>query len=152
MSTAEVMGLAGRESTPRAARKCSKDEGVQFLEVGQRKASQLGGRLEEARRELAEDVFSVRRQGDGLHSPIFGSRGARDEPAALEPIDDTGDVRRIARQRLGNAAHVPRWARRSIYHRDPPLTTKHLELRMLANLNYLGREAMAQPGHCQATE
>src|SRR5438874_5655449 len=109
MSTAEVMGLAGGESTPRAPRKCSQDEGVQLLEIGQRKASQLGGRLEEARRELAEDVFPVRGQGDGLHSPIVGSRGPRNEPTALEAIDDTGDVRRIARQRLGNAADVPRW-------------------------------------------
>ncbi len=40
-----------------------------------------------------------------LYAPVVGARLARDEPPGLEPVDEPGDVRVVAGQKVGKFVH-----------------------------------------------
>ncbi len=48
------------------------------------------------------------RQDDVLHPPVLGARLAGDESPRLEPVDESGDVRVIAREKRGELGHRQR--------------------------------------------
>lgn len=51
---------------------------------------------------------SRRRQDDMLHAPVVGARPAGDESSPLEPVDEPGDVRVVARKKRGELGHRQR--------------------------------------------
>jgi len=40
-----------------------------------------------------------------LHPPVVGRRPALDQAPGLQPVDDAGDVRRVAAQPIGQVSH-----------------------------------------------
>ena len=54
---------------------------------------------------LRAHALTLGRQREDLHAPVAVRRAALDQAARLEPVDDPGDVRRVAEERLCERAH-----------------------------------------------
>ena len=63
------------------------------------------GRRGQALGEPAADLRPAVGDHEHLHAPVAAGAVALDEPAVLETVDDTGDVRVVAAQRAGQLAH-----------------------------------------------
>ncbi len=66
------------------------------------------GRSPDASQHPFAQPASRRGQDNMLHAPVVGARLAGDESPRLEPIDEPGDVRIVARQERGELGHRQR--------------------------------------------
>ena len=64
-----------------------------------------GGGCSIWQRRLRAKALTLRREREDLHAPVAIRRAALDQAARLEPVDDPGDVRGVAEQRLRERAH-----------------------------------------------
>src|SRR5262249_30614692 len=65
-----------------------------------------GGRLSQPLGDLAPHPLTLLRQDDQLHAAVALGSFATDELTLLEAVDDAGDVRVVAEEKVGELAHL----------------------------------------------
>jgi hypothetical protein len=83
----------------------AKDEPVEHRKLVLAEATKTFRRLEKSLVELREYIFAACGEGDRLDATVVPCATSGDEPAALQAIDDSGNVRGVAGQRVGDARH-----------------------------------------------
>ena len=78
---------------------------AQRLEVAAGERAQDLGRFVHAGLDLAAYLRALPGERDGANATIAGVRAAFGEPVLLEPVDEPGDVRRVALPGAGERAH-----------------------------------------------
>src|SRR5262245_48469106 len=76
--------------------------------VAGRQPGQRTGAPSHLSQQLRPHPRACRRQQNPLHPPVLDGGLPSNESACLEPIDQTGDVRRITSESLGEPAHRQR--------------------------------------------
>ena len=100
-----------------------------------------GGRLLEALGEPLADLGAALGDDEHLHAPVVRRAAALDQAAVLEAVDDPGDVRVVAVQRLGEVAH-----------RHRPVGVEHAERAHLRRRELeLGRDRRGSAGARRGT-